>query len=179
MLTCFVRTEFTYIGQQITAGIFLAAPALFLSFCAYLTISMYRSNSVRKDPKVRSMYFRYIIYSTVYAVFNTPMFLLYFLSLFSKIEPDTFLSWLSFVNYFSFQVSCIMNVSVQVVLCLLRIYQGYMKIDIFSLCRKRARRSLTNPDESLLRQDGQSVRTVSRTEFHWLENNMMQNVSAR
>lgn len=98
MLTCFIRTEFDSASQVVTVAFFLVIPVLFTGFCTYLSGAMYFSKKVHQSPKHLNMYFRYIIYSTVYMIFNSPVFLLYIISLWVKIEPDTTLSWFSYVN---------------------------------------------------------------------------------
>ena len=81
------------------------------------------------------------------------MIILFVLTVTSKIQPNTFLSWFSFF-------SCIMSVISILVLSVLRIIYGYMKLDVFHLCRKKKKKDTL----------------ISTDEFKWLEESVIKNV---
>lgn len=98
MLTCFIKTDFKTTGQIITASIFLLVPLGLFSASIYYTCYMWCNKALRRNPKLARFFFNYIFYAMIYLLFNTPSILLYLLSISSKIEQDTFRSYLSFVN---------------------------------------------------------------------------------
>lgn len=107
MLTCFIRTEFVTPAQVTTVSIFLAIPLCFVCYSIYLTILMFYHKRMRSDLKLKALFYKYIIYVSIYFFFNAPLFFLYILSLINNIEPNTFLSWLSYVKYPSYFSSAV------------------------------------------------------------------------
>lgn len=97
MLTCFIRTEFFNVSQNITVMMFLLIPFSFIFYTVLLGCSMCCTRKIRNDLKLQTLFFKYMSYISCYLVFNLPMFSLYIFTVYKKIQPDTFLSWLSYV----------------------------------------------------------------------------------
>jgi hypothetical protein len=169
MITCFIRTEFLTIEQNLTVLFFLLIPFGFIFYSMYIALTLCLNKRIKNDSRLRNLYLKYLTYICVYLVVNIPMISLYIISIKFKIEPGTFLGWLSFV-------SCILAVSAAPILCVVRLIQGYIKLDICSLCRskKKIKHREGNMDRSALLD-----KTTSEGEFQWLENNIIKNVYNR
>jgi hypothetical protein len=100
MLTCFIRSEYGEASQKITLIMFLSIPTCFILYSIFLCFKMCCYRKLHLDIEMSKFFYKYIIFITVYFLFNAPMCLLYVLSIKKHIEINTFLSWLSFVNLF-------------------------------------------------------------------------------
>jgi hypothetical protein len=163
MITCFIRTEFLTIEQNLTVMFFLLIPFGFIFYSMYIAISLCLNKKIKSDARLRNLYLKYLVYISIYLLVNVPMISLYIISIKSKIEPGTFLGWLSFT-------SSILAVSAAPILCVVRLIQGYIKLDICHLCKQK-KKYISGRTDFLLEK------TTSEGEFQWLENNIIKNVS--
>lgn len=70
-----------------------------------------------------------------------------------------------------------MTVSANIFLCVIRILQGYMKIDIFSLCSKKQKQGKVKHFARDSLMPSELVRGDTKSdEFQWLEKSIMENV---
>jgi hypothetical protein len=99
MLTCFIRSEYGEASQTITLIMFLSIPTCFILYSIFLCFKMCSNRRLHLDIEMSNLFYKYIVFITVYFLFNAPMCLLYVLSINRAIQINTFLSWLSFVNF--------------------------------------------------------------------------------
>ncbi len=97
MLTCFVRTEYFDPSQTVTLIMFLLIPAGFILYSVFLSFRMCCNKKLHGDMELSRLFYKYISFISVNFILNTPMCILYILTLNIQIEKNTFLSWLSFV----------------------------------------------------------------------------------
>ena len=100
MLTCFIRTDFPETSQTVTLMMFLTVPFCFIIYSTFLCFRMCCNKKLHMDIEMSNLFYKYIIFISVYFLFNAPMCLLYILTLKRHIERNTFLSWLSFVRLY-------------------------------------------------------------------------------
>jgi hypothetical protein len=152
MLTCFIRTEFDEISQTITLILFFMIPVALFSYSIYLSLTMCCNRKLFSDRNLTTMFYKYMSLIISYFFLNIPMLLLYILTIKVEIQRQTFYSWLSFT-------SAIVQISIPLLITLLRICQGFLKIDVLSLCKKiTIRKSLDNTNkENLIGEDFQNL----------------------
>jgi hypothetical protein len=172
MITCFIRTEFLTFGQNLTVVFFLLIPFSFIFYSIYVATSLCCNTKIRNNPRLKSLYLKYLVYISVYLVVNIPMFSLYIISIYMKIQPGTFLGWLSFT-------SCVLAVAAQPLLCIVRLIQGYIKLDFCSLCCNCKKKKTQISNLSIARNETLLDKTFdgSGDEFRWLESNAIKTVS--
>lgn len=122
MLTCFIRTDFIVLEDEITVALFLIIPFGIVFYSIYLSANLFCNKLVRNDSRLYNTYFKYIVYFLGYLILNIPMFILYIFTVSQKIQENTFLSWLS---YFS----SVFSVSSVLVCSFVRLAHGYITFD--------------------------------------------------
>jgi hypothetical protein len=129
MLTCYVKNFSTNRNQKddiesLKLYPLIVLPLFYIASTLYLFIRIYKTRNAILCLERKKEIIKFLVYSIIYAFFNFPTLILYVITVGVKIEPNTFLSWFS---YFCF----IANISINLILSLLRIFQGHINIDIY------------------------------------------------
>jgi len=120
MLTCFIRNKFENNDKLVSIYGILIAPIFYLIYSIYTFVKIFRHRQVKADSELKIAVVKYLIYSLLYIVFYFPSIVLLIITInYDLVEGG----WLRWFSYFC----CIANVSVNLVLCLYRIGEGYVK----------------------------------------------------
>jgi hypothetical protein len=143
MLTCFIRNNFNNdTGKNIGVYTISLVPLLYLGYCFYAFVIVFKKRKVQNDPEFKLAVIKYLLYSTLYILFYFPTIILNLVTINVNIQEETPLS------YFSYLCS-IANISINLALCGFRIVEGYVKFD-WKLFLFR-----NDLDETLLSQDNE------------------------
>lgn len=123
MLTCFIKNNFPLKqGKYIAIYTVLLIPVLYVLYSLYAFYTIFARKKVQSDPAFRNAILKYLVYCIFYILFCFPTNLLYFLTINRSIHEETTFSYFS---YFC----ALANISVNLVLCLFKIFWGYVKCD--------------------------------------------------
>jgi hypothetical protein len=123
MLTCFIRNNFDDDSSKFFAlYTILLVPCVYLIYSLYAFIRVFQKRKVKTDKEFKLAIIKYLIYSALYIIFYFPTIILYFLTINKDIYEKTNLSYFS---YFC----AIANISVNLVLCVFKILEGYVKFE--------------------------------------------------
>ena len=137
MLTCFIKNDFNNPGKEVALYSLLLIPLLYVMYAFYAFVIIFKRRKVAADNEFKIAIFKYLLYSILYILFYFPTIILYVLSIGKNLSPGTPLSYFSYFCTLS-------TISINLVLCLFRIMEGYVK------CHWKALFVNQNLDDSLL-----------------------------
>jgi hypothetical protein len=140
MLTCFIKNNFNNPNKDVAVYSILPLPLLYIFYAIYAFVQIFRRRKVQTDREFRVAVLKYLIYSLLYMIFYYPTILFFVISVNAEIELNTGLSWYSYFCSLS-------TISINLVLCLYRILEGYVK------CDWKAMMVHQDLDESLMTED--------------------------
>lgn len=121
MLTCFINNYFDDDpGKLVGLYCTLTLPFIYVVWCIYTFVNIFKKRKIQNIREVKISTIKLLILSLLYIIFYFPTFLLYLLTINTKIYPSTFYSWLSYYCSLS-------NMCVNLVLSIGRILEGYVK----------------------------------------------------
>jgi hypothetical protein len=129
MLTCYIKNFSTNREKNATIDTFKLYPLIFLplfyiaSFI-YLFFRIYKTRNAILCSERKREIIKFLIYSIIYGFFNFPTIILYIITVGKNLEPNTFLSWFAYYCFLA-------NISINLILSVLRIFQGHINIDFF------------------------------------------------
>ncbi len=137
MLTCFIRNQYedNEWGKIITLWCLLILPILCFGFSIYAFIKIFRRRKIQENKEFRLVMIKYLIYSALFIVFYFPTPVLYTTSVNGNIQEKSHRSWFAFVIIVYNIKFCVLgNVTINVVLSLFRIIEGYVRFDWKAFC---------------------------------------------
>jgi len=120
MLTCFIKNDFTNPGKEVALYSLLLVPLLYVIYAFYAFVIIFKKRKVAADKEFKIAILKYLLYSILYILFYFPTIILYVFSIGQNISPSTTLSYFSYFCTLS-------TISINLVLCLFRIMEGYVK----------------------------------------------------
>ncbi len=125
MFTCYIRNDWIDSTKVLSVYSILLIPVSFLIYAIYIFVKILKHRRVKCNQELQNKMVMYLIYSLIYLVFYSPTTVLYILTINeSKYDKYTPLSWYTYV-------CTIMNISVNLILSLFRIFEGYLTFPRF------------------------------------------------
>jgi hypothetical protein len=160
MLTCYIRNDWSETSKIMSVYSILLIPITFLCYAICIFVKILKHKRVKYNKDLQFKMIRYLIYSLIYLVFYSPSIVLYILTINQeKYEKNTFLSWYIYI-------CTILNISVNLILSLFRIFEGYLTFPRFLKFFFLWNDSDSVSDESLLNESGfmESMSTMKENE---------------
>jgi hypothetical protein len=128
MLTCNINNFSTTdkraeVHDSVKVFSILILPLFYIISTIYLFIKLYKSRAAIKINESKKEIYKFLAYAFIYALFYFPTILLYIITINEEMTASSFYSWF---GYYCF----IFNISLNLVLSIIRIFQGHMKISI-------------------------------------------------
>lgn len=103
----------------------LILPLFYILNTIFLFIKLYNTRAAIKISESRNEILKFLIYSLFYAVFYFPTIILYVITIGNTVVSPTNTSWFAYFCYIS-------NISMNLGLSILRIFQGHVSVNIIS-----------------------------------------------
>ena len=128
MLTCNINNFSTTdkrgeVHDSVKVFSILILPLFYIISTIYLFIKLYKSRAAIKINESKEEIYKFLAYAFIYALFYFPTILLYIITINEEMTASSFYSWF---GYYCF----IFNISLNLVLSIIRIFQGHVKISI-------------------------------------------------
>lgn len=130
MLTCYINNFSTNAKRReshdsVKVFSILILPLFYIISTIYLFAKLYKSRAAIKISESKKEIYKFLAYAFIYALFYFPTILLYIITINEEITASSFYSWF---GYYCF----IFNISLNLVLSIIRIFQGHVNINIIS-----------------------------------------------
>jgi hypothetical protein len=125
MFTCYIRNDWIDSTKVISVYSILLIPVSFMIYAIYIFVKILKHRRVKCNQELQNKMVMYLVYSLIYLVFYSPTIVLYILTINEdKYDKYTPLSWYTYI-------CTIMNISVNLILSLFRIFEGYLTFPRF------------------------------------------------
>ena len=123
MLTCYIKNDFE--SDNVKMYSILILPLFYIINTIFLFVKLYNTRAAIKISESRNEILKFLTYSLFYAVFYFPTIILYIITIGKTVISPTNISWFAYFCYIS-------NISMNLGLSVLRIFQGHVSINIIS-----------------------------------------------